>query len=112
MSVRDYRTSATVDCQQCPLPKRSFTIRLWRNDAPGLDAFQEHLLKGRDIKGRKRFVSLLAQRGYHYETADVLGPICSEVRILKTHGNFNEHLIDGHFGSFRLFEAGDDWWFS
>jgi len=110
-SYRWAGSDATYQHRQCPLPKCSFLVRFrhWRLelDLPELDALQQHLLDSHDAEGRKRFASLLAHRGYHYETADVLCPVCPEINVFKTHAELKTHIVGSHFGCFRQTNAGE-----
>ena len=77
--------------RQCPLPKCSF-----RTPTSTLNTLQQHLLEKHDTKGRKRFATTLANRGYDHESAKVLCPLCPEGTVFENHGDFRSHFIINH----------------
>lgn len=89
-------TMSTV--RQCPLPKCSFRVRFGRfaRVFPALDALQQHLLDCHDVKGRKRLAPLLEERGYHYESANVVCSVCPEFSDFETHEDFRVHFLLNH----------------
>ena len=98
--------------RQCPLPKCSF-----RTLTSTLDTLQQHLLEKHDTKGRKRFATTLANRGYDHESAKVLCPLCPEGTVFENHGDFQSHFIINHcpHPQMRSEEdlrslANDPWW--
>lgn len=88
----------TQRLRQCPLLKCSFYVRYVRfsNSSGRLDTLRQQLLDNHDIKGRKRFASLLADRRYHHESADKLCPICPDFSSFKSHEEFRIHFLVDH----------------
>lgn len=90
--------------RQCPLPRCGFRVR-----TSDLDNLQQHLLDSHDAKGRGRFASLLLDRGYDHASAGIVCPVCFDPKLITTHKDFEEHLVDNHCGTFRQYEQRDYW---
>lgn len=101
--ARAFTYSDTNSYRQCPIPKCGFHLRLHRYGSPeSIDALPRHIRDSHDIHVRKRFASLLANRGYHYETGSPFCPICPNANIFDSHTEFKEHVVDDHLGCFRI----------
>ncbi len=79
-----------------PMPRCSFRVRV-----SALDSIQQHLLEKHDTKGRKRSASFLHARGYNYEFADIVCPICPDRHLFAIHDEFKKHLLNTHCGSYE-----------
>ena len=79
--------------QQCPLPRCNFRTR---TSTSCLDRLRDHLLEDHNPKGRKMYASLLASRGYHHESANIVCPICTEGTAFSEHKEFAFHFLEMH----------------
>lgn len=77
--------------RQCPLPRCGF-----RASSFLLDELRQHLLEKHDAKGRERFASALAERGYDHESATVICPLCPDTDGFEAHQDFYEHFLVYH----------------
>ena len=79
--------------RQCPLPRCNFRTQ---TTSSGLDRLRDHLLKDHDPKGRRMYASLLANRGYDHESANIVCPICTEGTAFDEHKEFGFHFLEMH----------------
>jgi hypothetical protein len=80
--------------RKCPMPRCKFSI----TDAgsKSLDNLQVHLREVHDTRGRKKFADVLAARGYHFEHAEILCPLCPDCTLFEHHEDFYKHFVVDH----------------
>ncbi|KAJ4380019.1 hypothetical protein N0V86_004326 [Didymella sp. IMI 355093] len=61
-----------------------------------LDNLQVHLREVHDTRGRKKFADVLAARGYHFEHAEILCPLCPDCTLFEYHEEFYKHFVVDH----------------
>jgi hypothetical protein len=80
--------------RKCPMPRCKFSIT--DVGSRSLDNLQAHLRKAHDTRGRQKFADTLATRGYNFEHAEVICPLCPEASLFKCHEDFCEHFVVEH----------------
>lgn len=80
-----------VKYRQCPLPKCSFRV-----PTSSCGKLQQHLLDDHTLQGRRLSASVLASKGYHYESADIICPMCADASPFETHDEFRVHVSTSH----------------
>lgn len=91
LPLHGFELGQMVNYRQCPLPKCSFRV-----PASSCGKLQQHLLDDHTLQGRKLSASVLASKGYHYESADIICPMCADASTFKTHEEFRVHALVNH----------------
>ncbi|KAJ4340454.1 hypothetical protein N0V87_002438 [Didymella glomerata] len=82
------------------LDQDTFSLGAYVHDEPAgngsLDNLQAHLREAHDTRGRQKFADTLATRGYNFEHAEVICPLCPEASLFKCHEDFCEHFVVEH----------------
>lgn len=80
--------------RKCPMPRCKFSIA--DVGSKSLDILQIHLRDVHNTRGRKKFADVLAARGYHFEHAEIICPLCPDSTLFEHHEDFYKHFIVNH----------------
>lgn len=84
-SLKGYRT--------CPLPRCGFKVYHKR----GLQTLETHILNDHEISGRANFARTLKDRGYDFQSSEVVCPMCTTDCRFSSHEEFADHFVDLHY---------------